>query len=220
MIAGFRHLTPLQVAHWQWLGWLAFVWIILILLKVLFLGVRSAPVVIGLIGGMSILSAHPRKSGYTRRVIRLATSPRHSAWCISWGEAQWSTFEVASVVNDKRTSLWVANIIPIMATPVLAERAALNVHKTPTWQSLIFKTWWTLCELQHLNFCPFLFLLIDHLISLTYSHCCGTTTRASHGNRTLMVRKYRQIDQKYIMSLGISRKSVSCCEKNTKAWEA
>ena len=27
-------------------------------------------------------------SGYVRRVIPLATSARHSAWCISWGEAQ------------------------------------------------------------------------------------------------------------------------------------
>lgn len=40
-------------------------------------------------GGMAVLE-WPLCSppGYIRRVIPLATSARHSAWCISWGEAQ------------------------------------------------------------------------------------------------------------------------------------
>ena len=40
-------------------------------------------------GGMAVLE-WPLCSppGYVRRVIPLATSARHSAWCISWGEAQ------------------------------------------------------------------------------------------------------------------------------------
>ena len=40
-------------------------------------------------GGMTVLE-WPLCSppGYIRRVIPLATSARHSAWCISWGEAQ------------------------------------------------------------------------------------------------------------------------------------
>ena len=54
------------------------------------LGVTSVAVVIGgSMGGMAVLE-WPLCSppGYVRRVIPLATSARHSAWCISWGEAQ------------------------------------------------------------------------------------------------------------------------------------
>lgn len=40
-------------------------------------------------GGMTVLEwPLCTPSGYVRRVIPLATSARHSAWCISWGEAQ------------------------------------------------------------------------------------------------------------------------------------
>ncbi|KAF8880904.1 Alpha/Beta hydrolase protein [Gymnopilus junonius] len=54
------------------------------------LGVRAVAVVIGgSMGGMAVLE-WPLCSppGYVRRIIPLATSARHSAWCISWGEAQ------------------------------------------------------------------------------------------------------------------------------------
>ncbi|PPQ83833.1 hypothetical protein CVT25_000892 [Psilocybe cyanescens] len=54
------------------------------------LGVKSVAIVIGgSMGGMAVLE-WPLCSppGYIRRVIPLATSARHSAWCISWGEAQ------------------------------------------------------------------------------------------------------------------------------------
>ncbi|KAF7968476.1 hypothetical protein HWV62_30497 [Athelia sp. TMB] len=49
---------------------------------------RVAVVVGGSMGGMAVLEwplCHP---GYVRRIVPLATSARHSAWCISWGEAQ------------------------------------------------------------------------------------------------------------------------------------
>ena len=54
------------------------------------LGIRSVAVVIGgSMGGMTALEwplcAPP---GYVKRIVPLATSARHSAWCISWGEAQ------------------------------------------------------------------------------------------------------------------------------------
>ena len=40
-------------------------------------------------GGMAVLEwPLCTPSGYVRRVVPLATSARHSAWCISWGEAQ------------------------------------------------------------------------------------------------------------------------------------
>lgn len=40
-------------------------------------------------GGMAVLEwPLCTPSGYVRHVIPLATSARHSAWCISWGEAQ------------------------------------------------------------------------------------------------------------------------------------
>ncbi|KAG6819964.1 hypothetical protein H0H93_006940, partial [Arthromyces matolae] len=54
------------------------------------LGVKSVAVAIGgSMGGMAVLE-WPLCSppGYIRHVIPLATSARHSAWCISWGEAQ------------------------------------------------------------------------------------------------------------------------------------
>ncbi|KAG6876291.1 hypothetical protein C0993_004270, partial [Termitomyces sp. T159_Od127] len=54
------------------------------------LGVKSIAVAIGgSMGGMAVLEwplCNP--TGYVRHVIPLATSARHSAWCISWGEAQ------------------------------------------------------------------------------------------------------------------------------------
>ncbi|KAF7368878.1 Homoserine O-acetyltransferase [Mycena venus] len=54
------------------------------------LGVRSVAVVIGgSMGGMAALEwplcAPP---DYVRRMVLLATSARHSAWCIAWGESQ------------------------------------------------------------------------------------------------------------------------------------
>ncbi|KXN84200.1 Homoserine O-acetyltransferase [Leucoagaricus sp. SymC.cos] len=52
--------------------------------------ITSVAVVIGgSMGGMAVLEwpiCTPQ--GYIRHVIPLATSARHSAWCISWGEAQ------------------------------------------------------------------------------------------------------------------------------------
>ncbi|RDB27106.1 Homoserine O-acetyltransferase [Hypsizygus marmoreus] len=54
------------------------------------LGVKSVAVVIGgSMGGMAVLEwplCTPQ--GYVRYVIPVATSARHSAWCISWGEPQ------------------------------------------------------------------------------------------------------------------------------------
>ena len=54
------------------------------------LGVSSVAVVIGgSMGGMAVLEWPLCSSpGYIRRIIPIATSARHSAWCISWGEAQ------------------------------------------------------------------------------------------------------------------------------------
>ncbi|EIN13350.1 homoserine O-acetyltransferase [Punctularia strigosozonata HHB-11173 SS5] len=54
------------------------------------LGVSSVAVAIGgSMGGMAVLEwplcTHP---GYIKHIIPIATSARHSAWCISWGEAQ------------------------------------------------------------------------------------------------------------------------------------
>ncbi|KAJ7622147.1 Alpha/Beta hydrolase protein [Roridomyces roridus] len=54
------------------------------------LGVKSVAVVIGgSMGGMAVLEwPLCTPEGYVRHVIPIATSARHSAWCISWGEAQ------------------------------------------------------------------------------------------------------------------------------------
>ncbi|KAF8132129.1 Alpha/Beta hydrolase protein [Mycena galopus ATCC 62051] len=54
------------------------------------LGVNSVAVCIGgSMGGMAVLEwPLCTTQGYIRHVIPMATSARHSAWCISWGEAQ------------------------------------------------------------------------------------------------------------------------------------
>ncbi|KAJ8594396.1 homoserine O-acetyltransferase [Rhizopogon salebrosus TDB-379] len=54
------------------------------------LGVSSVAVAIGgSMGGMAVLEwPLCTPPGYVRHIIPLATSARHSAWCISWGEAQ------------------------------------------------------------------------------------------------------------------------------------
>ncbi|KAG0139607.1 hypothetical protein CROQUDRAFT_666259 [Cronartium quercuum f. sp. fusiforme G11] len=54
------------------------------------LGVRSIAVVIGgSMGGMACLEwPLSSPSGYVRNIVPIATCPRHSAWGISWGEAQ------------------------------------------------------------------------------------------------------------------------------------
>ncbi|KAH9940980.1 Alpha/Beta hydrolase protein [Amylocystis lapponica] len=54
------------------------------------LGVSSVAVAIGgSLGGMTILEwPLCTPPGYVRHIIPIATSARHSAWCISWGEAQ------------------------------------------------------------------------------------------------------------------------------------
>ncbi|KAF8525208.1 Alpha/Beta hydrolase protein [Hysterangium stoloniferum] len=54
------------------------------------LGVRSVAVVIGgSMGGMATLEwPLCTDPGYIRHIVPIATSPQHSAWCISWGEAQ------------------------------------------------------------------------------------------------------------------------------------
>lgn len=54
------------------------------------LGVKSVAAVIGgSMGGMTTLE-YPLNTppGFVRAIVALATSARHSAWCISWGEAQ------------------------------------------------------------------------------------------------------------------------------------
>jgi homoserine O-acetyltransferase len=66
------------------------------------LSVSSVAVAIGgSMGGMTVLEwplCTPQ--GYVRRIIPLATSARHSAWCISWGEAQRQSIYSDPAYND------------------------------------------------------------------------------------------------------------------------
>ncbi|KIY68884.1 homoserine O-acetyltransferase [Cylindrobasidium torrendii FP15055 ss-10] len=66
------------------------------------LGVNSVAVVIGgSMGGMAVLEwPLCTPTGYVRHVIPLATSARHSAWCISWGEAQRQSIYSDPVYED------------------------------------------------------------------------------------------------------------------------
>ena len=53
------------------------------------LGVRQIAAVIGgSMGGMLVLEYAYFGKDYVRTIVPIATSSRHSAWCISWGEAQ------------------------------------------------------------------------------------------------------------------------------------
>lgn len=53
------------------------------------LGVKSVATAIGgSLGGMLVLEWAFFGKEYVRTIVPLATSARHSAWCISWGEAQ------------------------------------------------------------------------------------------------------------------------------------
>lgn len=53
------------------------------------LGVKQVAVAIGgSMGGMQVLEWAYFGRDYVRAIVPLATSARHSAWCISWGEAQ------------------------------------------------------------------------------------------------------------------------------------
>lgn len=53
------------------------------------LGVRQVAAVIGgSMGGMLVLEWAYFGKDYVRCIVPIATSSRHSAWCISWGEAQ------------------------------------------------------------------------------------------------------------------------------------
>ncbi|KFH43028.1 Homoserine O-acetyltransferase-like protein [Hapsidospora chrysogenum ATCC 11550] len=49
---------------------------------------RVASVVGGSLGGMFVLEWAYLGKDYIRSIVPIATSSRHSAWCISWGEAQ------------------------------------------------------------------------------------------------------------------------------------
>ncbi|TFK36188.1 Alpha/Beta hydrolase protein [Crucibulum laeve] len=67
-----------------------------------YIGVRSVAVVIGgSMGGMAVLEwplCTPQ--GYIRHIVPIATSARHSAWCISWGEAQRQSIYSDPVYQD------------------------------------------------------------------------------------------------------------------------
>lgn len=53
------------------------------------LGVKQiAAVVGGSMGGMAVLEFAYLGKDYVRTIAPIATSARHSAWCISWGEQQ------------------------------------------------------------------------------------------------------------------------------------
>ena len=53
------------------------------------LGVRQIAIVIGgSMGGMNVLEWAYYGPEYVKSIVPMATSARHSAWCISWGEAQ------------------------------------------------------------------------------------------------------------------------------------
>src|SRR5271170_4030066 len=53
------------------------------------MGVRQIAIVIGgSMGGMNVLEWAYFGPEYVKAIVPMATSARHSAWCISWGGAQ------------------------------------------------------------------------------------------------------------------------------------
>lgn len=55
---------------------------------------QVAVVIGGSMGGMQVLEWAYFGKDYVRAIVPLATSARHSAWCISWGEAQRQSISV------------------------------------------------------------------------------------------------------------------------------
>lgn len=67
-----------------------------------FLGIRKIAVVIGgSMGGMLVLEWAYFGKDYVKAIVPIATSSRHSAWCISWGEAQRQ-----SIYSDPRYGMY------------------------------------------------------------------------------------------------------------------
>jgi len=65
------------------------------------LGVNRVAIVIGgSMGGMQVLEWAYFGKDYVRAIVPLATSARHSAWCISWGEAQRQSISVDPKYDD------------------------------------------------------------------------------------------------------------------------
>ncbi|KAI5856443.1 homoserine-O-transacetylase [Tricharina praecox] len=65
------------------------------------LGVKQVAIVIGgSMGGMQVLEWAYFGKDYVRAIVPLATSARHSAWCISWGEAQRQSISVDPKYDD------------------------------------------------------------------------------------------------------------------------
>ncbi|KAF3767461.1 homoserine O-acetyltransferase [Cryphonectria parasitica EP155] len=65
------------------------------------LGVKQvAAVVGGSMGGMLVLEWAYFGKDYVRSIVPIATSSRHSAWCISWGEAQRQSIYADPKYND------------------------------------------------------------------------------------------------------------------------
>ncbi|KAA8892634.1 homoserine-O-transacetylase [Sphaerosporella brunnea] len=65
------------------------------------LGVNQVAIVIGgSMGGMQVLEWAYFGKDYVRAIVPLATSARHSAWCISWGEAQRQSISVDPKYDD------------------------------------------------------------------------------------------------------------------------
>ncbi|KAF8248121.1 homoserine O-acetyltransferase [Wilcoxina mikolae CBS 423.85] len=65
------------------------------------LGVKQVAIAIGgSMGGMQVLEWAYFGKNYVRAIVPLATSARHSAWCISWGEAQRQSISVDPKYDD------------------------------------------------------------------------------------------------------------------------
>jgi homoserine O-acetyltransferase len=66
------------------------------------LGIKQIAAAIGgSMGGMLVLEWAYFGRDYVRAIVPLATSSRHSAWCISWGEAQRQ-----SIYSDPKYGEW------------------------------------------------------------------------------------------------------------------
>ncbi len=69
------------------------------------LGVKQiAAVVGGSMGGMLVLEFAYFGKDYVRSIVPIATSARHSAWCISWGEAQRQSIYSDPKYGESRSS--------------------------------------------------------------------------------------------------------------------
>ena len=104
------------------------------------LGVRQIAIVIGgSMGGMNVLEWAYFGPEYIKAIVPVATSARHSAWCISWGEAQrqsiyadpkYCTLPLLDLTNYKWMDITLTTMYPPPIKLVLMSASVIRISSS------------------------------------------------------------------------------------------